>query len=363
MHRDGADRFYLHDHLYSPAALLDAGGTVSERYEYDAYGKATVWNANFTSSWNVSQVGNPYTFTGRRLDSMDAGNWTSMHYRHRDYDPITGRFIQHDPLGIVLAVVEERLFMVQKQYNDGMNLYGYSQSKPVIKSDSYGLWAKDIHYTATKQWSMQPDPGPKFPKKAAKAIARANHSVDNIKKRGGTGPVPWGDYSYHFNRNLDDWSNDTRRINFMNHFTNAKRCCLRGIDNPEEAAEELGTSLHPLQDWVAHGDYGKYDRDDIFVVHNSMSPDDPEGKFPDDPDLDALNGPYGRPAGNAMIWSEYKSIKDGKTQTKMLGYAIYVKGHHRRSLTRRMTHSALNGFRVWVEFQGGCKCREYFGIK
>lgn len=28
-------RFYVHDHLYSPSALVDSSGNVVERYEYD----------------------------------------------------------------------------------------------------------------------------------------------------------------------------------------------------------------------------------------------------------------------------------------------------------------------------------------
>ena len=31
-------KYYVHDHLYSPAALINAFGNVSKRYEYDADG-------------------------------------------------------------------------------------------------------------------------------------------------------------------------------------------------------------------------------------------------------------------------------------------------------------------------------------
>lgn len=36
------DYYYVHDHLYSPAALVNSGGTVVERYEYDAYGTCRI---------------------------------------------------------------------------------------------------------------------------------------------------------------------------------------------------------------------------------------------------------------------------------------------------------------------------------
>ena len=72
---DGNDYYYLHDHLYSPAVMLDSTGTVVERYEYDAYGKVHVLEADFTADAdNQSDYGNPYLFTGRRLDLLDSGN-------------------------------------------------------------------------------------------------------------------------------------------------------------------------------------------------------------------------------------------------------------------------------------------------
>jgi hypothetical protein len=85
----------LHDHLFSPVALTDSSGTVQERYEYDAYGKATIWNAALTTTYSTSQYSNTYYFTGRELDTLDNGNLKKMHYRHRDYDTFAGRFYQH----------------------------------------------------------------------------------------------------------------------------------------------------------------------------------------------------------------------------------------------------------------------------
>ena len=103
--------------------LLDTGtGAVLERYEYDAYGTVHV----FDGSWNsrsASAYGNPYTFTGRRLDVLDAANLRQMYYRHRYYDPTLGRFVQRDPGG----------------YNDSANLYEYLMSTPVMGLDPLGL--------------------------------------------------------------------------------------------------------------------------------------------------------------------------------------------------------------------------------
>ncbi|NLW83925.1 MAG: RHS repeat-associated core domain-containing protein [Phycisphaerae bacterium] len=116
------DLYYAHDHLYSPVALFAANGTVAERYEYDAYGNCQILNSEFLIL-NSSQHGNPYAFTGRELDTLDAGRRTLMYYRARTIDPETGRFMQRDPL----------------MYIDGMNVYEYVKSNPNRWSDPLGL--------------------------------------------------------------------------------------------------------------------------------------------------------------------------------------------------------------------------------
>ena len=48
MMANGPIKYYLHDHLYSPVALVGqwAGGVI-ERYEYDAYGNCTIRDASY----------------------------------------------------------------------------------------------------------------------------------------------------------------------------------------------------------------------------------------------------------------------------------------------------------------------------
>jgi len=143
MHRDTADHYYLHDHLYSPVALLDDDGDVLERCEYDAYGSVQILTSNF-SPLTSSQYGNPYAFTGRELDTLDAGNCTLMHYRHRAYNPEIGRFMQQDPHGINPAGGKEAIsFNPIEQYADGCGLMAYVTSNPINRIDPYGLMS---HY-------------------------------------------------------------------------------------------------------------------------------------------------------------------------------------------------------------------------
>jgi len=128
-----ADYYYGHDHLFSVCVLFDDSGAITEYTQYDAYGYARTgigWGVDetwFTSDDTVadgggSNVGNPYFFTGRRLDLLDAGALPLMYYRARTYDPTTGRFLQRDPIG----------------YADSLNAYEYGQSSPDKCLDPYG---------------------------------------------------------------------------------------------------------------------------------------------------------------------------------------------------------------------------------
>ncbi len=89
------DYYYVHDHLYSPVALVFPNGTVLERYEYDAYGNPAIWNADFTTERANSNYGNPYLFTGRRVDILDSGSLKIQYNRNRYYDYYTGRWLTY----------------------------------------------------------------------------------------------------------------------------------------------------------------------------------------------------------------------------------------------------------------------------
>jgi len=121
----------------SPAALVSwNGAAVQERYEYDAYGKAAITARGADNAWytaddvtlTASAYHNPFTFTGRQLDILDAGSLHYMHYRYRDYSPQLGRFIQHDPL----------------LYIEGLNGYDYVVSNPLSATDPSGLCSRGV---------------------------------------------------------------------------------------------------------------------------------------------------------------------------------------------------------------------------
>ncbi len=136
---DGTNNYYYaHDHLFSPVALMEDDGDVIERYEYDAYGRMTRFAPDFTA-WSGIEAGNPYYFTGRRLDVLDDGDYKVMYYRNRYYDTETGRFLQHDPLGVRPDGGRNNPFDSKKQYLDRGNLYEYVGGNPTVRLDPLGL--------------------------------------------------------------------------------------------------------------------------------------------------------------------------------------------------------------------------------
>ena len=87
MYRPGqSPLYYAQNELYSVSALTNGSGNVVEQYEYEAFGGLIG-----PSSTN----GNPWTFTGRRLDEESG----LIDYRARMYDVDVGRFITRDPTG------------------------------------------------------------------------------------------------------------------------------------------------------------------------------------------------------------------------------------------------------------------------
>jgi len=129
---DDADYYACRDHLYNVHVLYNPTNGITERYDYDAYGQPTIYTADGgDSDWwdgdettaNDSTIENATFFTGRRLDVLDSGDFTVMYYRARYYSPNTGRFISRDPIG----------------YKDGMNLYQYVVSSPILYPDPVGL--------------------------------------------------------------------------------------------------------------------------------------------------------------------------------------------------------------------------------
>ncbi|MFI5458895.1 MAG: RHS repeat-associated core domain-containing protein [Isosphaerales bacterium] len=126
--------FYYQNALGSVFALTDNTGKILEAYQYDAYGRQTVFDPGPSGSvvfgagdvvtpGGVSLVGNPFLFVGMRLDPE-----TGLYYdQAREYNAVQGRFISRDPAGI--------------SYDAGNlgNGYTYAWNSPAAAEDTTGL--------------------------------------------------------------------------------------------------------------------------------------------------------------------------------------------------------------------------------
>ena len=76
-------------------AITDSDGDVVESYDYDAWGRTTVYDAE-NLPLSASGIGNRFAFQGREV------SWVTGLYcfRARWYDPVTGRWLSKDPIGM-----------------------------------------------------------------------------------------------------------------------------------------------------------------------------------------------------------------------------------------------------------------------
>jgi RHS repeat-associated protein len=111
-------RRFHRNQQYSIVALTNGGGSITERYAYDAYGTPTITDAAGTTL-TTSVDNNRYTYTGREYDEALG----LYHYRARMYDSVAGRFCSKDPIGY-----------------DGSpwNLYEFMGGRPYIGTDPSG---------------------------------------------------------------------------------------------------------------------------------------------------------------------------------------------------------------------------------
>src|SRR6266704_4009329 len=111
MLRSSATSYYHADGLGSVTSLSNAAGSIANTYTYDSFGELTA---------STGSLVNPFQYTARESDT-ETGLY---YYRARYYDPVTGRFIAEDPLGM----------------RDSVNRYVYAKNNSLNFEDPLGLY-------------------------------------------------------------------------------------------------------------------------------------------------------------------------------------------------------------------------------
>ena len=110
------------DANFNVTALLNGSGSVAERYAYDPFGSATVYDASWGTR-SSSSYGWVYLHQGRWFDLLSG----LYDFRNREYSPTLGRFLSVDPLGFG---------------GSDADLFRAERNSPVMTLDPLGLKGK-----------------------------------------------------------------------------------------------------------------------------------------------------------------------------------------------------------------------------
>ena len=114
MVRAGKRYYYLQDGQGNVVAVIDSVGTIKNTYAYTPYGEALTGTSE--------TVANPFRYKGREWDAE-----ARLYFnRARYYDPLLGRFISDDPIGLA----------------GGANPTAFVTSEPVNRSDPSGQFCQ-----------------------------------------------------------------------------------------------------------------------------------------------------------------------------------------------------------------------------
>ena len=215
--------FYITDRLGSVHALTDNSGVIVEQYRYDAWGRVLGVSDGDGKPLAKSAVGNRYLWQGREY------SWaTGLYYfRARFYDPITGRWLSNDPIGI----------------SGGLNQYCAFDNDPINKIDPSGLYGVDVHFGWTRRWAIAAG----ISRHDSWLIAEFDQGMDE----GALGPFTLEGNPHHFQNYLGN-----RRQNDV--FNDA----IRAADAGDISG--FGQALHELQDTFAHAGWPGFHLPDPF---------------------------------------------------------------------------------------------------
>jgi RHS repeat-associated protein len=109
--------YYQCDHLGTPMELTDEDGNVAWEANYRAWGEARL---TISEAARKAGLKNPIRFQGQYLDEE-----TGLHYnRFRYYDPVVGRFVSKDPIGLAGGINAHQYTLNPTEWIDPLGLTG-----------------------------------------------------------------------------------------------------------------------------------------------------------------------------------------------------------------------------------------------
>lgn len=313
--------------------LVGTNGAIAARYAYDPYG-------NLTAISGDQAQANSFRFSSKYCD----GEIGLYYYGYRFYSPSMGRWISQDPI-------------------QEFPSYTFVWNMPLSMYDVLGLWGDDVHNGGTRGWARAAG----MPNSGADLIGKWDAKVDQIYNPGNISEDTW---AWHFDRSIG--GKDSRLKLFEQYFQGAKDSCnwrAYNQDDAQGAAISLGMSLHPLQDWVAHGDFNRRRKDEAWQIfgwkwsekrhywHNWDSPlimANSTGQ-PDNPGMDAISAD-GRPTIDVL------RLGTKLTNGDQTYWAVFKPGSARINLTQQKTMTYLWEFMDFVRVNSNpCgKCKKLF---
>ena len=223
-----AERLYAQqDANWSVTSLVDVSGDVVERAVYAPYGSVTFLTASWASTTDA--YAQNVLFQGGRFETP-TGTYI---FEHREYDPMTGRWLQQDPVG----------------YIDGTNDYSFVNDRPTGATDPLGLFSSGNHqlivYTALNGSGLSAN--------YMKLISDADVGVDDGWKND---TPPFSDDANHGDNGVPGIKHALDRIQdrWSTVISDGRDFC-DSCDQIERAMREFGRMLHTIQDLYAHSNY------------------------------------------------------------------------------------------------------------
>jgi RHS repeat-associated protein len=304
--------------------------TLAAHYEYDPYG--AVIRADDVDSSGVVNV-NPFRFSTKWLDNETG----LVHYPRRPYLPRLGRWVNEDPI----------------EDTGGLNLYAFVQNEPVRRVDSLGMFSSVIHAGLTSS--------------AGASFAFKDSYLDNVIRADvATDILHFFDAGYHAQSAAFAGTVHGYLVNTVDN-----KCA--NVFEVLKALEDMGITLHILQDFYSHTDWCEgtdmnklYDhyKDNRASAHPPQGyatlvlPDDPHppGAFSSPAGVDYYDGGYipGWPdAHNRYAADDYGSGRDADWPRGLTRNGDHVAFRHANVGAYDMTASFL----TWAKAHMSRCCR------